>query len=100
MSTQSADWKHLTRLLKILVILFIGFSSFHYIILKKVQNHPVSIPLNPEKRLYTVKEGDTLWKIAYKQYPKQDPQKMIKEIQRLNQMKTDAIKTGQPIRLP
>lgn len=104
---QSADWVHLIRLLKILLVLFISFSSFHWFIIKRVQNLPASSSLSHSiqkgsqgTKIYSVKEGDTLWKIAYKQYPGQDPQKMVKEIQKINQMKSDSIKTGQPLKLP
>ena len=107
---QSADWVHLIRLLKILVILFVSFSCFHWIILKKVQvqSQPVGTTvsnsffqkLSPRAVIYTVKEGDTLWKIAFRKYPGSNPQEMVNKIKKINQMKSDSIKTGQPLRLP
>jgi len=104
---QPADWVHLIRLLKILMILFISFSSFHWFVIKRVENLPASSTLSQTSvqkgsstKIYTVKDGDTLWKIAYKQYPKQNPLEVVKEIQKINGMKSDTIKTGQPLKLP
>ncbi len=104
------EWQHLLTLLKLLLILFLIFSSFHWIVKKRVQHLPadgisVAIQKTVETqaktpRLYTVKNGDTLWKIAIQFYPLEDPVTKIKEIMKLNHLKTDSIKAGQPIKLP
>ncbi|WP_167577568.1 LysM peptidoglycan-binding domain-containing protein [Ammoniphilus sp. YIM 78166] len=104
------EWQHLLTLLKLLLILFLIFSSFHWIVKKRVQHLPadglsVAIQTTTEtkaqaQRMYTVKEGDTLWKIAIQFYPQDNPVTKIKEIMKVNHMKTDSIKAGQPLKLP
>ncbi len=103
---QGTEWEHIINLIKILTILFILFSSFHWIIKKRVQHLPAQLTpaalvqqVTPAK-LYKVKEGDTLWKIALQHYPNEDPLKAIHEIKQLNKLSSDSIKPGQSIKLP
>jgi len=105
------DWKHLSTLIKIILILFILFSIFHFVIKKKVAHFPIQNPfitasaqkkenLTTARKLYTVKKGDTLWSIVLKHYPKDNPTNRIAEIERLNNLLNDRIQPGQPIKLP
>lgn len=103
---QGADWEHIITLIKILAILFIIFSCFHWIIKKRVQHLPAQLTptaliqqVSPAK-IYNVKEGDTLWKVAVQYYPNENPLQKIEEIKRLNKLSNDSIKPGQTIKLP
>ncbi|HJV44614.1 MAG TPA: LysM peptidoglycan-binding domain-containing protein [Bacillota bacterium] len=108
----TSDWDRLFNLLKILVILFLVFSCFHWIIKKKVQNLPVTPSLaqigtqtkldsiTSYNKIYTVRSGDTLWSIASSQYPRQNTVNIIKEIKKLNQLTKESLKPGQPLKLP
>lgn len=104
---QGADWEHIITLIKILAILFVVFSSFHWIIKKRVQHLPVQLTpssliqqMSPANKVYKVKEGDTLWKIALEYYPNENPLKKTLEIKQLNKLPNDSIKPGQSIKLP
>ncbi|MEW9667355.1 LysM peptidoglycan-binding domain-containing protein [Ammoniphilus sp. 3BR4] len=104
------EWEQLLLLLKLLIILFVIFSCFHWIVKKKVQHLPAQTQITalpdtqgsnaPFMRAYTVKEGDTLWKIVLTYYPNENPVNKIKEIQKINQMSNDSIQPGQPLKLP
>lgn len=58
---------------------------------------PEKATASTETRTYTVKKGDSLWKIARKQLG--NPNR-YKEIQAMNDMKGDLIRVGQVIQLP
>ena len=105
------DWKHLATLIKVILILFVLFSIFHFVIKKKVAQLPIQnqfVTASTEQKenpttagkLYTVRKGDTLWSIVLKHYPKDNPANRIAEIERLNSLSNDQIKPGQPIKLP
>lgn len=104
--SKEADWGHFTRLLKILAIIFIAFSSFHWIVIQYVQKKPVHvlnkiIPWPTEsENIYFVEEGDTLWDIAFQQYPARDPQDVIDKIRKINRLSSDTIQAGQSLKLP
>ncbi|WP_170145305.1 LysM peptidoglycan-binding domain-containing protein [Ammoniphilus oxalaticus] len=103
-----AEWGHFLNLLKVLAILFVTFSVFHWIIIHQVQSKPATVLTKfiPKKwatannKIYSVQEGDTLWDIAFKQYPARNSQEVILEIKKLNKLTTDSIRSGQPLRLP
>ncbi|RXT14824.1 LysM peptidoglycan-binding domain-containing protein [Ammoniphilus sp. CFH 90114] len=109
---QGPEWEHLLTLLKLLLILFLIFSCFHWIVKKRVQHLPAQLGNGAGQttatktdspsfmRLYTVKDGDTLWKIAVTHFPNENPVAKINEIKRINQMVKDAIKPGQMLKLP
>ncbi|MBP1930520.1 LysM peptidoglycan-binding domain-containing protein [Ammoniphilus resinae] len=105
------DWKHLATLIKIILILFVLFSIFHFVIKKKVAHLPIQnsfVTASAEQKdnsasagkLYTVRKGDTLWSIVLKHYPKDNPANRISEIETLNNLSNDRIKPGQPLKLP
>ena len=103
-----ASFEQLILLIKVLLILFLVFSAFHLIIKKKVQSIAVhtiipaiqttTVKKGPHQ--ISVKEGDTLWSIVHRLYPKDNPVKRIKEIQQLNRLSGDQLKPGQVIKLP
>jgi LysM repeat protein len=106
----SADWEHILTLIKIMAVLFILFSGFHWIIIRKVQTLPTS-PVTTKietktalstghTKIYTVRSGDTLWSIASQQYPNDDPAQKVKEIKKINQLAGKSIRIGQPLKLP
>lgn len=49
---------------------------------------------------YQVKSGDTLWQIAERIEPNQDPRKVVDWIMRVNGLKSAAIVAGQAIQIP
>lgn len=105
---QGAEWEHIITLLKILSVLFIIFSSFHWVVKKRVQHLPAQAQVSPitpvqsstPAKQYKVKEGDTLWKVALQHYPNKNPLLVIKEIKQINQLSDDSIQPGQSIKLP
>ena len=44
--------------------------------------------------------GDSLWSIAQKIAPQQDPRDVVEEISSLNQLQTSAVDAGQKLSLP
>lgn len=63
----------------------------------ETEKEPEKAAASTETRTYTVKKGDSLWKIARKQLG--NPNR-YREIQTLNGMKGDLIRVGQVIKLP
>jgi len=47
-----------------------------------------------------VQPGDTLWSIAARGLPQQDPRSAVDQVQRLNRLKTPTVVPGQKLVLP
>jgi LysM repeat protein len=53
-----------------------------------------------QPRVAVVRPGDTLWSVAARHLPSQDPVGMIEEIRRLNRLPDHTIHPGQELILP
>jgi hypothetical protein len=103
-------WGPLITFIKVISILFIVFSTFHWLVMKRVQHLPVqtgitaysqpSSQLPATYKLHTVKPGETLWSIVIHLYPNENPSQVIKKMKSINGLNGDMIQPGQPIKLP
>jgi LysM repeat protein len=61
---------------------------------------PATSPAVAAGTSYTVKDGDSLWKIAERTYGKKNATQMVEAMKRANQGLTDKVHVGQKITLP
>ena len=54
----------------------------------------------PKSRVYTVKSGDSLWKIAERHYGAKRADEFVKRIKEINGLRNDVINPGETIKLP
>ena len=54
----------------------------------------------PQQQTHTVQSGDTLWSLAGRYGPNQDPRRFIYEIQTINRITSPRVFPGQKIILP
>jgi Na+/glutamate symporter len=94
-----ANFKPVFGTLKIIGIVFVISSIFHGVVIKQSWNFPVQA-MSLVSGTYTVKDGDSLWSIVQKQYPKDNSKNMIREIKEKNHLKGDSVRVGQVLQLP
>lgn len=64
------------------------------------KSSPEKSPVLAAGSSYTVRDGDSLWKIAERTYGKKNATQMVEAIKRANQGLTDRVNIGQKITLP
>jgi nucleoid-associated protein YgaU len=94
-----SNFKPVFSTLKIIGIVFVIASVFHGVVIKQSWNIPVQA-MSLVSGTYTVKQGDNLWLIVQKNYPKENPHTMIREIKEKNHLKNNNVRVGQVLQLP
>ena len=56
--------------------------------------------VGPQLQQTTVQPGDTLWSVAQRIAPDNDPREVVAQIRRINQLHTSALQAGQLLLLP
>ncbi len=61
---------------------------------------PVPVVTTPVTWTYTVQHNDTLWHLARRYYPRQDPREITHDIRALNGLASATIRPGQRLKMP
>jgi Tfp pilus assembly protein FimV len=85
----------LVVLLAAVVLLVVAFS-----VGRTASHADTAAPAGPALTQTTVQPGDTLWSVALRIAPDNDPREVIDQIRRINHLETAGLRAGQQLLLP
>jgi hypothetical protein len=100
---RSAGRAHLTRrgrLALLLVIAALLFTAFSLGRAGSSASGDSSAPTAPRVEQTTVMPGDTLWSVAKRIAPDNDPREVVAQIRELNDLRSSELQVGQQLLLP
>jgi len=98
---QSPGATHVTRRGRaILLVLLVALLYAAFAVGRANSEAAVRTDAAPELVQVTVQQGDTLWAVARRLAPGQDPRPVVEQLRRLNHLRTPGLQIGQQLLLP